>query len=65
MSVSIKNVVTVTLLQGGALAMADNPNVVAMITSEQQGPISSASRYRIYSEAASVAADFWNSKPGI
>jgi len=58
MSVSIKNVVTVTLLQGGALAMADNPNVVAMMTSEQQGPISSASRYRIYSEAASVAADF-------
>ena len=58
MSVSIKNVVTVTLLQGGALAMADNSNVVAMITSEQQGPISSASRYRIYSEAASVATDF-------
>ena len=58
MSVSIKNVVTVTLLQGGALAMADNPNVVAMITSEQQGPLSTASRYRIYSEAASVAADF-------
>jgi len=58
MSVSIKNVVTVTLLQGGALAMADNPNVVAMITSEQQGPLSSTSRYRIYSEAASVAADF-------
>ena len=44
MSVSIKNVVTVTLLQGGALAMADNPNVVTMITSEQQGPISSASQ---------------------
>ena len=58
MSVSIKNVVTVTLLQGGALAMADNPNVVAMMTSEQQGPLSSASRYRIYSEAGSVAADF-------
>jgi len=58
MSVSIKNVISVTLLQGGSLAMADNPNVVAMITSEQQGPISSASRYRIYSEAASVATDF-------
>lgn len=58
MSVSITNVVTVTLLQSGALAMADNPNVVAIITSEQQGPISSASRYRIYSEAASVAEDF-------
>jgi len=25
MSVSIKNVISVTLLQGGALAMADNP----------------------------------------
>lgn len=58
MSVSINNVVTVTLLQGGTLAMADNPNVVMMITSEQQGPINSASRYRIYSDAASVAADF-------
>ena len=58
MSVSINNVVTVTLLQSGALAMADNPNVVTMLTSEQQGPLSSASRYRIYSDSGSVAADF-------
>ena len=58
MGASIKNVVSVSLFQGGDLAMADNPNVVAMITSEQQGPLSTASRYRIYSEAASVAADF-------
>ena len=58
MSVSIKNVVNVNLLQGGALAMADNPNVVAMMTSEQQGPLSSASRYRIYSDSGSVATDF-------
>ena len=58
MSVSINNVVTVTLLQSGALAMADNPNVVTMITAEQQGPLSSASRYRIYSDSSSVAADF-------
>ena len=58
MSVSINNVVTVTLLQGGQLAMADNPNVVMMITSEQQGPLNTASRYRIYSDAASVANDF-------
>jgi len=29
-----------------------------MITAEQQGPISSASRYRIYSDSASVATDF-------
>jgi len=58
MSISINNVVTVTLLQGGALAMADNPNVVTIITSEQQGPLSTSGRYRIYSESASVAADF-------
>ena len=58
MSVSINNVVTDTLLQSGALAMADNPNVVTMITAEQQGPLSSASRYRIYSDSSSVAADF-------
>jgi len=58
MSVSINNVVTVTLLQSGALAMADNPNVVTMLTSEQQGPLSSASRYRIYSDSGSVATDF-------
>ena len=58
MSVSINNVVTVTLLQSGALALADNPNVVTMLTSEQQGPLSSASRYRIYSDSASVATDF-------
>ena len=58
MSVSIKNVISVTLLQSGALAMADNPNVVTMLTSEQQGPLSSASRYRIYSDSGSVATDF-------
>jgi hypothetical protein len=58
MSVSIKNVVTVTLLEGGQLALVDNPNVIAMLTSQQDGPLSSASRYRIYSDSASVAADF-------
>ena len=31
MSVSINNVISVTLLQSGALAMADNPNVVTML----------------------------------
>jgi hypothetical protein len=61
MSVSINNVVTVTLLQGGTLAMADNPNVVMIITSEQQGPLSTASRYRIYSDPQSVAEDFGTS----
>ena len=58
MGVSINNVVTVTLLQGGALALADNPNVISILTAEQQGPISTASRYRIYADAASVATDF-------
>ncbi len=56
--VDIKNVVTVTLLESGQLALADNPNVVVIMTSEQDGPLSSADRYRIYSNAASVAADF-------
>lgn len=58
MSVSINNVISVSLLQGGTLAMADNPNVTMIVTSEKQGPLNSASRYRIYSSAASVAADF-------
>lgn len=58
MSVSIKNVVTVTLLEGGQLALVDNPNVVTMLTSQQDGPLSSASRYRIYADSAAVADDF-------
>jgi hypothetical protein len=55
---NITNVVNVSLLQGGQLALADNPNVVIMMTSEQGSVLSSASRYRIYSDSASVATDF-------
>ena len=58
MSINISNVVTVTLLEGGQLALVDNPNIVTMLTSQQDGPLSTSSRYRIYSESASVAADF-------
>lgn len=58
MSANISNVVNVQLLLGGALASADNPNIVAIMTSQQSGPLSSANRYQIYSDAASVAADF-------
>jgi hypothetical protein len=50
------NAVNVSLLLSGQLALADNPNVVVIMTS-QQGPLTSASRYRIYSDAPSVATD--------
>lgn len=58
MSVNISNVINVALLEGGALATADNPNIVAIMTSQQDGPLSTAVRYQTYSDAASVAADF-------
>jgi hypothetical protein len=58
MSANISNVVNVALIEGGALAAADNPNVVAIMTSQQSGPLSSAVRYQTYADAAAVAADF-------
>jgi hypothetical protein len=58
MSASITNVVNVALISGGALAAADNPNIVAILTSQVDGPLSTAVRYQTYSSAASVAAAF-------
>lgn len=58
MSVNIENVVTVQLLEGAQLALADNPNVCLMITSQADGPINSANRYEVYTDPGSVAADF-------
>lgn len=55
---NITNVVNVSLLLSGQLALADNPNVVIMMTSDQGGPLTTASRYRVYSDSASVADDF-------
>lgn len=58
MSASITNVINVSLLEGGSLAARDNFNVVSIITSQQDGPLSSANRYEIYRDASSVAIDF-------
>ncbi|MAB53533.1 DUF3383 family protein [Marinobacter sp.] len=58
MTINISNTVNVTLLQSAALALVDNPNVVVIFTSQQDGPVNSADRYRVYSDAQSVAEDF-------
>lgn len=55
---NITNVITATLLPEGLLAARDNMNVVAIMTSQQDGPLSSANRYELYSDLASVATDF-------
>lgn len=58
MSANIANVINILLNQGGALAQADNVNVVGMITSDGSGPISINDRTRSYTDLASVATDF-------
>jgi hypothetical protein len=58
MSANISNVINVQLLEGGALAARDNFNVVTIITSQQDGPLSSANRFEIYTEAAPIAEAF-------
>ena len=57
----IDNVINVTLLPEGLLAARDNMNVVSIMTSQQDGPLSSANRYELYSDIASVATDFGTS----
>lgn len=54
----IVNIISVALLPEGLLAARDNMNVVAIMTSQQDGPLSSANRYELYSDIASVATDF-------
>lgn len=58
---NISNVVNVQLLPEGQAAALDNMNVVAIMTSNQDGPINSANRYALYKEPGSVAADFGSS----
>ena len=58
MSASITNVINVALLEGGALAARDNFNIVSIITSQQDGPVSSANRFSIHRDASSVASDY-------
>lgn len=58
MPANISNVINVALLPEGQLAARDNMNVVAVMTSQQDGPLSTANRYELYSDLASVATDF-------
>jgi hypothetical protein len=55
---NISNVINVALLPEGAAVARDNMNVCAVLTSQQSGPLSSANRYGLYKDPASVAADF-------
>ena len=57
---NIANVINVALIPEGQLAARDNPNVCAVMTSEQ-GVLSTAERYRLYKSASDVAADFGTS----
>lgn len=54
---NISNVINVALIAEGELAARDNMNVCAILTAEQ-GFLSTADRYSLYTDAASVAADF-------
>lgn len=56
--VDIGNVVDVALLAEGASVARDNMNVVAVLTSQQSGPLSSANRFELYSDVGSVGAAF-------
>ena len=54
----INNVINVALLAEGVPVARDNMNVVAVLTSQQSGPLSTANRYELYSDAAGIATDF-------
>ncbi len=58
MSANISNVINVSLSADGEIADRDQMNVVAIMTSQQDGTISTANRYERYIDAASVASDF-------
>lgn len=61
MTADTSNVINVALIPEGATAQRDNMNVVAIMTSQQDGPLSTAVRHKIYTRASDVAADFGTS----
>jgi len=64
MSASITEVITVSIQEGGQLAARDNFNVVTIITGEQLGTLSTANRFSIHRDSASVAVAYGtSSKP--
>ncbi|MBL1319592.1 MAG: DUF3383 family protein [Methylophaga sp.] len=58
MQTNINNVINVSMLPEGLLAARDNMNVCAVLTSQQDGGINTASRYALYRGIDAVAADF-------
>jgi hypothetical protein len=54
----ISNVINVALIPEGESVSRDNMNVVAIMTSQQTGPLSTANRYETYTNAQSVAEAF-------
>lgn len=58
MAADISRVINVQLVPSGTLAAQDNMNVVAIMTSQADGPLSSATRYKLYSNSSDVATDF-------
>lgn len=63
MSANISYVVNVALLPEGRLAGRDNANVVALMTSSADGPLSSAKRFEMYSTPTAVANDWGSLSP--
>ena len=57
---NISNIINVALIPEGQLAARDNMNIICIMTSDQN-VLSTAERYRIYTDAASVAEDFGTS----
>jgi len=58
MTANISNVISVSLLTSGSLADRDNMNLCCIITDQQDAVLSTAKRYELYSDIASVATDF-------
>jgi len=58
---NISNIINVSLTPESELAARQNFNAVAIITSQQDGSLSSSNRYELYSDASSVATDFGTS----
>lgn len=58
---NISNVISVSLLESGSTADRDNMNLTAIMTDQQDAVLSSANRYELYTDLASVATDFGTS----
>jgi len=58
---NISNVISVSLLESGSTADRDNMNLTAIMTDQQDAVLSSANRYELYTDLASVGTDFGTS----